>query len=95
VKSIKLVSPSNMHNTNVHKGGLVLDKTYTTIQGDTWDMIAYKLTSHESFMTSLLRANPDHIRTVIFSSGTVLNVPPESAIELDGLPPWRVGGETV
>ena len=49
-------------------------KTYTTIQGDMWDSIAYKLYGDEIF---------------IFGAGTVLNVPElESEKETD-LPSWR------
>lgn len=63
--------------------------TYTTIQGDTWDIIAYKLFGVESRMLQLMQANPDYISTVIFSAGVSLAVPdiPETAPA--DLPPWR------
>lgn len=31
--------------------------TYTTIQGDTWDLIAYKLYGEEKYMKNLIEAN--------------------------------------
>lgn len=65
--------------------------TYRTIQGDTWDGIAFKVAGTESFMTELMQANPDHLETVIFPAGVVLNISDtgiESASDL--LPPWRV-----
>lgn len=65
--------------------------TYTTIQGDTWDGIAFKITGNEAFMISLMNANPDHIETVFFSAGIVLNVPEETIDTAETLPPWRMG----
>ena len=31
--------------------------TYTTIQGDVWDLIAYKLYGDEKYMKNLIEAN--------------------------------------
>ena len=33
--------------------------TYTSIQGDTWDMIAYKVYGKESAMVQLMEANSE------------------------------------
>lgn len=66
---------------------------YTTMQGDTWDGIAYKLYQDESYMTDLMKLNPDLTQTVIFSAGVVLSLPevvePQQATDL---PPWKRGG---
>lgn len=63
--------------------------TYTTIQGDTWDMIAFRLYGDESYMKDLIEANLPHIDTLVFSSGTVLKVP-ELPEERDyDVPFWR------
>ncbi|TDL50951.1 LysM domain-containing protein [Paenibacillus dendritiformis] len=67
--------------------------TYTTIQGDTWDGIAYKVYGTESQMAELMRANPAHISTVIFSAGVTLIIPPMPANVSDGLPPWKRGDD--
>ncbi|KGE20638.1 tail protein X [Paenibacillus wynnii] len=62
---------------------------YTTIQGDTWDGIAYKVYEQSHLMTLLMNANPDHTKTVIFSGNIVLKVPDKPANASETLPPWR------
>lgn len=49
--------------------------TYTTIQGDTWDLMAYKLYGHERYMKLLADANKPLVDYMVFPSGTVINVP--------------------
>lgn len=63
--------------------------TYTTVQGDTWDLIAYKLYGEEKYMKYLIEANWTLLDVLIFSSGTVLIVPdlPEEVDE--DRPFWR------
>ena len=63
--------------------------TYTTIQGDTWDLIAYKLYGEEKYMKNLIEANWPLLDVLIFPSGTVLTVPdlPEEVDE--DAPFWR------
>ncbi|MGN7360017.1 tail protein X [Paenibacillus sp. SAF-054] len=63
--------------------------TYRTIQGDTWDGIAFKIAGTEEFMTPLMQANPDYVETVIFPTGITLNIPEIVIQEADILPPWR------
>lgn len=63
--------------------------TYETMQGDMWDMIAYKLYGTESGMNVLLEANQQYADTVIFPAGIVLNVPEYTEPVPDTLPPWR------
>ena len=62
---------------------------YITMQGDAWDAIAYRIWGEERLFMDLVRANPEHLDVVLFSSGVVLRVPPapERAIKQD-LPPW-------
>lgn len=67
-----------------------MSETYTTIQGDTWDLIAYKVYGEESRMTDLIKANPSHVRTVIFSAGTTLKVPAVLKESGNDRPPWMV-----
>nr|WP_145402957.1 phage tail protein [Paenibacillus xylanexedens] len=67
--------------------------TYRTIQGDTWDGISYKLTSGYDAMPELMYANLDHIHTVIFAAGIVLNIPELQAQVSSSLPPWRTSDE--
>ena len=64
-------------------------KPYTTIQGDTWDAIAFKLWGIEALFHHLVKANPDHLDVLIFPASVVLAVPdieiPTQTLEL---PPW-------
>lgn len=66
-----------------------MSKTYATIQGDTWDLIAYKLYGSEKYMKNLIEANWPLLEVLVFSSGTVINVPdiPEDSDE--DAPFWR------
>lgn len=66
-------------------------KTYSTIQGDTWDGIAYRLYGSENHMVTLMAANPDYVDVVVFSAGTELNMPEISAEAASSLPPWKRG----
>lgn len=63
--------------------------SYTTVQGDTWDLIAYKLWGSEYLLPLLFDANPKHANTLFFKAGVVLNVPDieEETDEIDR-PPW-------
>ncbi|KAA8750092.1 tail protein X [Paenibacillus sp. UASWS1643] len=69
--------------------------TYTTIQGDMWDQIAYKLTGSIAGTTALLQSNPDYIEYVIFPAGIVLQVPDFEVEVASDLPPWRTEAEGV
>lgn len=63
--------------------------TYETIQGDTWDSIAYKLFGDEKYMENLIVANWPLLDILVFSSGTIINVP-DLPDEIDSdLPFWR------
>lgn len=64
--------------------------TYTTIQGDTWDMIAYKLFQKESLMVQIMNANYDYVDTAVFGAGVVLNIPTIFTETAADLPPWKV-----
>ncbi len=67
--------------------------TYTTVLGDTWDLIALKAYGNIKYVDTLIAANQDEelLSTVIFEAGTTINVPdllPEQQSG-DSLPPWR------
>lgn len=68
-------------------------KTYTTIQGDTWDAIAKNQLGSEKFTDKLVAVNFEQRKTMFFSSGIVLNLPEVSTEEQttasEGLPPWK------
>lgn len=65
------------------------DKTYTTIQGDMWDLIAYKVYGHERYMSTLLEANPMLRETAIFPAGIKVRCP-DIGLSSGGItPPWK------
>lgn len=63
--------------------------TYTTVQGDTWDMIALQKMGSEYYMDRLMNANPKHIDTAVFEAGITLTIPAISIPVADNLPPWK------
>ena len=63
-------------------------KTYTTVQGDTWDMIALRQLGSERYTSLLMEANTNHISTGIFSAGEVLVIPEITTPLPESLPPW-------
>ena len=67
--------------------------TYTTIQGETWDQIAYKVYGGEEYAAFLMANNYPYLDILVFSAGTVLNTPGLPAEEDGELPPWRLGAE--
>ena len=48
---------------------------YTTIAGDTYDVVSKKVFGDEAHTGAIITANPRHAPTVIFSAGDVLNIP--------------------
>lgn len=64
-------------------------KTYTTIQGDMWDSVAYKVYGSEAGINALLEANQEYADAVVFTANVVLQVPDYTASESSSLPPWR------
>ena len=64
--------------------------TYKTIQGDTFDGIAFKLWGDEKYMKDLIQANLDYADILIFSPNVELTIP-EIEEESDPLPFWREG----
>ena len=63
--------------------------TYTTIQGDAWDGIAYKLYSDEGQMKALIEANLDYADILIFPSGVELSCPDLEYLMEGDVPFWR------
>ena len=68
-------------------------KTYTTISGDMWDVIALKTLGSESHTDKLIKANLKHRHIYIFPAGVALTVPKITEEPSPGsLPPWKRGG---
>lgn len=61
---------------------------YTTIQGDTWDLISYRLWGSEYLLPLLLEANMQHRDIVVFDGGIKLNVPDVDTTTYTVRPHW-------
>lgn len=70
-----------------------MSKTYTTKQGDTFDIIAKLQLGDEHYMSLLIEANYPYRDIVIFPAGIILDLPEISKIAEqslpENLPPWR------
>lgn len=70
-----------------------IPKTYITISGDTWDLIAYKVYGNEYYCTQLMDKNREFLDFMIFPSGITLRLPTEEELERQVLseayPEWR------
>lgn len=64
--------------------------TYTTKQGDTWDLIAYQQMGSCMFTKELMWANRTLLDYFIFPAGIVITIPDASGeVEIDTRPPWK------
>ena len=63
--------------------------TYTTVQGDMFDSIAFKVLGSCSYTDKLIALNPQYMITHIFSSGEKLVLPVITAETAKTSPPWR------
>ena len=65
---------------------------YTTIQGDTFESVAWKTCGRSGAMWELIRANRRYMDVAVFESGVELTIPdlPQDAEEsTEDMPPWR------
>lgn len=68
-------------------------RTYTTVQGDTWDQIALKVYGDELLVAPIMACNGVYLRVWRFSQGIVLDVPEvENTGNVRDLPVWRRDG---
>lgn len=65
------------------------DKYYTTVLGDTWDSIAYKLYSNSKRYSELLELNQEHQDILIFKAGIIIRYRETPVSNTENLPPWR------
>lgn len=71
------------------KRGGQMSKIYTTVSGDTWDLISYKVFGTETYMDKIIKLNIDYINTVVFKAGIAINLPDKLSTADDKLPPWK------
>ena len=66
-----------------------MSKIYTTVQGDMWDMIAYKEMGRVDYTDDLMNANSSLLGYFSFPSGIVLTIPDVQETGASTLPPWK------
>ncbi len=64
-------------------------KTYTTVQGDLWDRIAYKQLGDTAYTDKLMTLNSKYIGYFVFPEGIVLNLPDIQNTVSSSAPPWK------
>lgn len=64
-------------------------KTYTTKQGDTWELIAYQQMGDSKYTKDLMWANQALLDYYTFPAGVALMIPSVEAMTSDSLPPWK------
>lgn len=70
-----------------------MSRVYTTISGDTWDLIAYQQMGDEGYMKELLQANLPLSNILRFDSGTEIIIPDIEIGASDTLPFWHSGDD--
>jgi len=68
-----------------------MSDTYTTVAGDCWDLIAYKVYGDELKADWLMKNNLPLLDTFIFDSGVSVNTPelPQEETSQAAAPAWR------
>ncbi len=69
-----------------------MTRTYKTILGDTWDLIAFRILGSESHTHLLIESNLKYVDTVVFSAGVTLVIPEVVEKQSKNLPPWKLNG---
>ena len=67
-------------------------KTYTTVQGDRWDSIAFAQMESVDHTDNLMNANLRYREIYIFPAGIVLTIPEVKESVSSSLPPWKKVG---
>lgn len=67
-------------------------KTYTTVQGDMWDSIAYAQLGDVAHTDKLINANLQYREFYTFPAGIVLVLPEIRNMVSSALPPWKKVG---
>lgn len=62
---------------------------YKTLEGDTFDSISLDFYDDEYHSIEIMKANPEHGKTLIFSEGVDLMIPILDIKEESTLPPWK------
>lgn len=66
------------------------DKVYTTVFGDTFDIIAHKVYLDSRAVNKIIEANTEYSGTFIFEAGVKLLIPDrEEVVKDENIAPWR------
>lgn len=76
------------------EGAQIMETTeYITTQGDTWDIIAYRVYGRENLAHKIIQANFDLRKIVLFPAGVKVVCPVLDLTEYnDNLPIWKRQG---
>ncbi len=66
-----------------------MSRTYTTVQGDMWDSIAFAQLGGVQHTDKLMRANPRYLGYYTFPAGVALTLPEVEDREAGTPPPWK------
>ncbi|MDI9501031.1 MAG: tail protein X [Bacillota bacterium] len=68
-----------------------MSRTYTTVQGDMWDSIAYSQLGSVAHTDKLMNLNTKYRDYYIFPAGITLILPDvdEETADVDTAPPWK------
>lgn len=67
-----------------------MSNSYTTTQGEAWDMIAYKKYDSEMQMPSIVELNPQEADAVFLAGEQKITLPASVNVEVKkSLPPWK------
>ncbi|MCL2082878.1 MAG: tail protein X [Oscillospiraceae bacterium] len=64
-------------------------RTYTTTQGDMWDLIAHTKLGDTAHTDKLMNANQQYLGYYTFPAGIVLTLPEVPDDITDEAPPWK------
>jgi phage tail protein X len=62
---------------------------YTTMHGDTFDILALDAYNDEFKSRLIIQANPQYANVLIFDEGVKLRIPIIDAQAAETLPPWK------
>lgn len=62
---------------------------YKTLQGDTWDLIAFNKLGGEQYISQLIEANLNYREYVVFPANITLVLPEIETPKTTILPPWK------
>jgi len=62
---------------------------YTTMAGDTWDILALDFYDDETLASLIIQANPQYSHILVFPAGIKLKIPIIEEPASETLPPWK------